>query len=215
MVIRFRNADGFAFCKVMVIIMMVLLSLAPIASASAQQPPMPTNIIGNITLTANPANISADGTSTSVITVVTVEDPDFAGGKVDAGPITLTTTLGTINGSVQLKNGTATAILTAGTTQGTAAIVAEYVGQNYSRGKVNVTFTAAAPDQTLRGDINRNGRQDTGDATLILRNIVGLSIDPQYLPILPAGDMNCNEKIDTGDATLILRNVVGLPIPKC
>ncbi len=67
----------------------------------------------------------------------------------------------------------------------------------------------------LRGDINRNGRRDTGDATLILRSIVGLPIPSQYMPILPIGDMNCNNRIDTGDATLVLRDVVGLPIPRC
>ncbi len=67
----------------------------------------------------------------------------------------------------------------------------------------------------LRGDVNRNSKLDTGDATLILRSIVGLSIPSQYQPILPIGDMNCNNKIDTGDATLILRDVVGLPISRC
>ncbi len=69
--------------------------------------------------------------------------------------------------------------------------------------------------EALRGDVNRNNRRDTGDATLILRNIVGLPIPSQYLPILPAGDMNCNSRIDTGDATLVLRDVVSLPIPRC
>ncbi len=65
------------------------------------------------------------------------------------------------------------------------------------------------------GDVNNNGRRDTGDSTLILRSIVGLPIPSQYLPILPVGDMNCNGRIDTGDATLILRDVVSLPIPGC
>ncbi len=67
----------------------------------------------------------------------------------------------------------------------------------------------------LRGDVNRNGKLDTGDASLILRSIVGLPIPSQFEPVLPTGDMNCNNKIDTGDATLILRDVVGLPIPRC
>ncbi len=67
----------------------------------------------------------------------------------------------------------------------------------------------------IKGDVNRNGRRDTGDATLILRYIVGLPIPSQYLPVLPIGDMNCNGRIDTGDATLILRDVVSLPIPRC
>ncbi len=67
----------------------------------------------------------------------------------------------------------------------------------------------------FRGDVNRNGKLDTGDATLILRSIVGLPIPSQFEPILPTGDMNCNGRIDTGDATLVLREVVGLPIPRC
>ncbi len=72
-----------------------------------------------------------------------------------------------------------------------------------------------SPSGEIKGDVNRNGRRDTGDATLILRSIVGLSIPSQYLPILPTGDMNCNNRIDAGDATLVLRDVVGLSIPRC
>ncbi len=67
----------------------------------------------------------------------------------------------------------------------------------------------------LRGDVNRNGMRDTGDATLILRYIVELPIPSDYMPILPIGDMNCNGIIDTGDATLILRDIVSLDIPRC
>ncbi len=86
-------------------------------------------------------------------------------------------------------------------------------------GNINQTWVShnAATLSTgeIKGDVNRNGRRDTGDATLILRSIVGLPIPSQYLPILPVGDMNCNNKIDTGDATLVLRSVVNLPIPRC
>ena len=67
----------------------------------------------------------------------------------------------------------------------------------------------------VSGDVNVNNMVDSGDATLILRYIVGLPIPPQYMPILKRGDMNCNGRIDTGDATLILRDVVGLSIPGC
>ncbi len=67
----------------------------------------------------------------------------------------------------------------------------------------------------LRGDANRNNKLDTGDATLVLRDIVGLPIPPEHLPLLPRADMNCNQKTDTGDATIILRMIVGLPVPKC
>jgi len=65
------------------------------------------------------------------------------------------------------------------------------------------------------GDVNRNGKLDTGDATLMLRYVVDLPIPAEYLPILPTGDMNCNGIIDTGDATLVLRDIVGLDIPRC
>ena len=75
--------------------------------------------------------------------------------------------------------------------------------------------TPPPPPEYLPGDVNGNWKTDTGDATLLLRSIVGLPISSQYLPILPIGDMNCNNKTDTGDATLVLRIVVGLPIPNC
>jgi hypothetical protein len=57
---------------------------------------------------------------------------------------------------------------------------------------------------TLPGDMNKNGVYDTGDATIILRMVVGLE-KPNLL-----GDMNENGIIDTGDATIVLRRVVSL-----
>ncbi len=79
----------------------------------------------------------------------------------------------------------------------------------------HATVNGSIKIEGVRGDVNRNGRRDTGDATLILRNSVGLPIPSQYLPILPIGDMNCDSRIDTGDATLVMRDVVSLPIPRC
>ncbi len=67
----------------------------------------------------------------------------------------------------------------------------------------------------LRGDVNRNGVRDTGDATLLLSYIAELPIPAEYLPILPIGDMNCNGMIDTGDATMVLRDIVSLTIDRC
>jgi len=58
----------------------------------------------------------------------------------------------------------------------------------------------------MLGDLNHNNRLDTGDATLVLRMIVGLT------PVDYLGDMNHNGMIDTGDATIILRIIVGLPV---
>ncbi len=85
-----------------------------------------------------------------------------------------------------------------------------------SQNIINLNFTNSnAISNAIRGDVNRNGRRDTGDVTLILRYIVGLSVPSQYQPVLPVGDMNCNNRIDTGDATLVLRDIVSLPIPRC
>ncbi len=85
---------------------------------------------------------------------------------------------------------------------------------NINQTWINHTATTLSSGE-IRGDVNRNGKRDTGDATLILRSIVGLPIPSQYMPILSAGDMNCNGKLDTGDATLILRDIVNLSIPRC
>ncbi len=78
-----------------------------------------------------------------------------------------------------------------------------------------VDYEIVGAGVTLRGDVNRNGVRDTGDATLILSYIVELPIPTEYMPILPIGDMNCNGMIDTGDGTLVLRDVVSLDIPRC
>ena len=60
----------------------------------------------------------------------------------------------------------------------------------------------------LPGDMNKNGILDTGDATIVLRKVVGL--EPTLPEDISIGDMNGNGMLDTGDATIILRKVVGL-----
>ena len=60
----------------------------------------------------------------------------------------------------------------------------------------------------LPGDMNKNGILDTGDATIVLRKVVGL--EPTLPEDISIGDMNGNGILDTGDATIILRKVVGL-----
>jgi hypothetical protein len=60
----------------------------------------------------------------------------------------------------------------------------------------------------LKGDMNRDGRLGTGDATIILRKVVGLGpTSPEDVLI---GDMNGDGSLDSGDATIILKRVVGL-----
>ena len=58
----------------------------------------------------------------------------------------------------------------------------------------------------MQGDLNHNNVVDTGDATLVLRMVVGLTPEDML------GDMNGNGMMDTGDATIILRIIVGLPV---
>jgi len=86
--------------------------------------------------------------------------------------------------------------------------------QDYAVIPIRLNLNVSASPE-IRGDVNRNGVRDTGDATLILRSLVDLPTPSEYLPILPIGDMNCNGIIDTGDATLVLRDAVGLDIPRC
>ncbi len=61
----------------------------------------------------------------------------------------------------------------------------------------------------LLGDVNGDGRVDSGDAILVLRISVGLLTPTPYQQW--AGDVNEDGWIDAGDAILILRKSVGLP----
>ncbi len=128
------------------IIVIILLFLA--LPAAAEMPSLPT--VGSITLTANPASIPADGRSTTIITIENVENPDMPGYTILFGLINLSVLpeLGTINQSVMLSNGTATAVLKAGTSPGVATIYAWYTGTNESRGRVNITFVASTAQTT-------------------------------------------------------------------
>lgn len=113
-----------------------------------------------------------------------------------------------------LKNRDATITLTSGATVGLEGNMKFKVADSDSlRYYPFLTKTVTVPE--MRGDVNKNGVRDTGDATLLLSYIAELPIPAEYMPILPIGDMNCNGMIDTGDGTLVLRDVVGLDIPRC
>ena len=98
----------------------------------------------------------------------------------------------------------------------TGVIESAYTNTSAAVGTWNVSAIATNANGTdiqtwtwnvwMLGDLNHNDRIDTGDATLVLRMIVGLT-HVDYL-----GDMNGNGRIDTGDATIILRIIVGLPV---
>ena len=67
-------------------------------------------------------------------------------------------------------------------------------------------LTHADSDTVKLGDVNNNGGVDSGDATLVLRYVVGISdlTDEQF----KAADMNEDGQVTSGDATLILRRTV-------
>lgn len=73
-------------------------------------------------------------------------------------------------------------------------------------GVVTVSFTVL---DWIRGDVNRDGRADVGDAILILRSIVGLHQLDETQEMI--ADLNYDGKVDVGDAILLLRIIVGLP----
>jgi len=75
-----------------------------------------------IALGANPADIPADGSSTSVITASVWDGEDWV---LENLTVNFSTSRGSINASALIENGTATVILTAGMEEGAATITAE------------------------------------------------------------------------------------------
>jgi hypothetical protein len=110
------------------------------------KPPDPV-VTFNVTVTANPSQITAGGTTSSTITV-DVRRSDNGQPPPDATPVTLTTTLGgfgSVGGpqsvQLQLVNGRAQATLFAGTETGTATVRAVVNG---AVGVTNVGIRQAA-----------------------------------------------------------------------
>ncbi len=99
-----------------------------------------SNKIAQITVTASPSSISADGTSTSTITA-TVKDASE--NPANGASVTFTTNLGTITSPHTTdSDGVATATLTAGTTSGTAVVKATANGASAT---TTVTLTPGSP----------------------------------------------------------------------
>lgn len=73
-------------------------------------------------------------------------------------------------------------------------------------------FKIEAVEKYIVGDVNFDGEADITDATLILRDSVGLDIPSDVY--MYAGDVNNDTVADITDATFILRNFVGLPNPE-
>jgi hypothetical protein len=71
--------------------------------------------------------------------------------------------------------------------------------------KIKAVFKQSQEEKAkLKGDLNGNGKLDTGDATLILKMVIG-----DLKPNVEVADMNGNGIVDTGDATIVKKKVVG------
>lgn len=87
------------------------------------------------------------------------------------------------------------------------ALDAPETGIKVSTTTSSVTVVGGAP--CTPGDVNLDGRVNTADAILVLRNVIGLaSFTPQQNC---NADANVDGSVNTGDAVRILRTVVGLP----
>ncbi|WP_216597463.1 invasin domain 3-containing protein [Marinagarivorans algicola] len=99
------------------------------------------------TLTPSSTHISADGTSTSV---VTLQAKDSQGNSltVSAGPVILNTSAGTLSDVTDNGDGTYSAILTSSTTAGSATLSATLSGEAVPSATVNFVTGAASAAQT-------------------------------------------------------------------
>ena len=105
------------------------------------------------TISASPASIVANGTSTST---VTVQVKDAAGNTITTGgaTVTLSTSAGTLSGVTDNGNGTYTATLTSATSPGSASITGSVNGNAIS-GSATVAFTQVFTSGCNRaGDVN-------------------------------------------------------------
>jgi len=108
--------------------------------------------IGAVTISASPVSITADGSSTSIITA-TVKD-EYGNNVPDGTQVTFSTTAGTVGSTTVTKtttNGVATATLTSATTPGGAAITATSGGESAT---TTVLFTPTGVSVTeIKGGV--------------------------------------------------------------
>ena len=110
-------------------------------------PTPPPGTLPYVDLSANPADIPADGSSTSTITALVWDGEDW---MLENLTVKFSTDLGDITASALVENGTATAILTAWTEPGAATITAEAnlsgdVGTITNTNRVNFTTPGVTP----------------------------------------------------------------------
>jgi len=119
----------------------------PSSPPVTSKPPVPVTTY-SVTVTANPANITAGSTTPSTVTVE-VRQNDNGQPPPDGSPVTITTSLGSFNSAnsgqtsitLSLVNGRAQAALFGGTEVGTAAVTATFSG---ATGAANVHINSPA-----------------------------------------------------------------------
>jgi len=112
----------FVIASSLFILVVVAVFFGSITPVSAPPPPPPNETPPSIFLSADPTEILADGFSTSTINASVWDGEDWIWFGL---PVNFSTDSGEINASALIVNGTATAILTAGTEPGVATITAE------------------------------------------------------------------------------------------
>jgi adhesin/invasin len=125
------------------------------------------------TISANSTSITADGSSTSTITVQAVDangNDETAGGDA----VTLTTTKGTISGVTDNTDGTYTATLTSPTTTGTADVSGTINGNTITSGDASVAFTpgaVSAANSTISANPTSIAADGTSTSTITVQAV--------------------------------------------
>ncbi|MFI2104621.1 invasin domain 3-containing protein, partial [Isoptericola sp. NPDC019693] len=143
------------------------------------------------TIEADPTSITADGTTTSTITVTVRDAHDNL--VTDGAAVELGTTAGTLGDVEDQGDGTWTATLTSSTTAGTATVTFTVGGQE-AEDSAAVTFTAGAPDaatSTVEADptaITADG-ESTSTITVTLRDAHGNVVPGAGEVVVMASDL--------------------------
>ena len=148
---RERTFFGFRFviASSLFILAVVAVFFGSITPVSAPPPPPPNETPPSIFLSADPTEILADGFSTSKINASVWDGEDWIWFGL---PVNFGTDSGEINVSALIVNGTATAILTAGTESGVATITAEAnLGDFVLTNTTTVNFTVTEFDTGAAG----------------------------------------------------------------
>jgi len=116
----------------------------------------------NTTISANPASITANGTSTSTVTVQ-AKDANNNNFVTSGGTVTLSTSAGLLGSVTDNQNGTYTATLTSSSTAGTANITGTIAGTAIGH-STSVTF-APGPVSAAMTTISANPASITANGT--------------------------------------------------